>query len=698
MNQRFRKNIGSRPIEAKSVANLVAGVDVGGTFTDIVVVGPDGITVDKVPSSPPDFQDGFLEALRKAGVDGETGEVPDRIVHGTTITTNAIIEQTGARIGFLMTEGHRDILAVGLGRRPKMYDIFMDPVEPLFLAPRRRFLEVPERIDTQGRVITPLDEGSVIAAATSLVTEHDVEALVVVYINAHANPVHERRTGELLRHQFPDLDITLSSEVLPRPREYRRLVAAGFDAYVKPVIRRYLERLHGLVSTTGSRLLVMGSAGGALGVEAVLTSPLTTVLSGPAAGVVGAARVASEAGFDNVVTLDIGGTSADISLVRNARPSITASASFGDYPLNLPMIDVQAIGAGGSSIAWVDGAGGLKVGPESAGANPGPAAYVSGGTEPTVTDAGLVLGYLNPASFAGGLSLDPEAALDSIRKRIAKPLDIDEIRAALGIHKVVNSTMANALRLATLRKGHDPRDLALVAFGGAGPTHAGRLAAEVGVGTVLIPPHPGVLSALGLLLAPIQHSATESLPPGATTPDAAAVIARLDSILEDELRKELVEPDDVERNHFALLRYSGQAHELEVPLDVTHGLDILAKARDDFHGVHQATHGHSRPNAEVEVVMVRSVHRGPTSLQGTVQVGTQTGSAGVTSRQACFDPAEGFCDVRIFQRSALEAEDPIEGPAIIEQPDTTTVVYPGDSAYVDGHNNLVMKVQPQGSR
>ena len=439
---------------------LTVGIDVGGTFTDVFVRDTDrgGWIVHKVPSTPPAFGDGFMrglsEAVERAGAAPESVH---RVVHGTTVATNCILTQSGARLGFLLTEGCRDILYIGIGWRPKMYDLDMDPVEPLFLAPRRRSLEVSERMDYEGNVLIPLAEDELRKVARTLVEEHGVEVFVVCFLHSYANPVHEYRCREILNEMYPEIPVTLSSDVLPRRREYRRLVVSGFDGYVKPVVTNYLNELVGKLdgANVDAPLHVMQSHGGVGGVDNVIERPVGTVLSGLAAGVIGAANVGASAGFPDCISLDMGGTSTDVALIRGGQPLITNEGSFEDYPLNVPMIDVRTIGAGGSSIAHVDEGGALKVGPESAGADPGPACYGRGGEQPTVTDASLVLGYLNPDSFAGGLDIDVELSRRAIENQIAEPLGMTLLEAALGIHAIVNSNMAQTLRLVSIKRGHD---------------------------------------------------------------------------------------------------------------------------------------------------------------------------------------------------------------------------------------------------
>lgn len=680
---------------------LTVAVDVGGTFTDIFV--RDDTTkawvAHKVPSTPPTFFEGFLqgvgEAVERAG--GQAENQVGRIVHGTTIATNAILTQSGARLGFLMTDGFRDVLYIGLGWRPKMYDLNMEPVEPLFLAPRRRSLGVRERVDAKGRVVTPLDEAHLLEVATELVEKHRVEAFVVCFLHSYANPAHEQRARDLLKVRFPNVPITLSSEVLARRREYRRLVVSGFDAYVKPAVTNYLQTLSEELQQAGIRapLHVMQSNGGVAGVGPIVERPVRTVLSGLAAGVIGAAYVGQEAGHPDCISLDMGGTSADVALIRGGRPIVTAEGSFEDYPLHIPMVEVRTIGAGGSSIAYIDQGGGLRVGPRSAGAVPGPACYGRGGTEPTVTDASLVLGYLSPKSFAGGLSLDVSRSHSAIEERVAKPLGLSVMEAALGIHTIVNSNMAQTMRLVSIKRGYDPRKFTFIPFGGAGPLQAGRLAEAVSMRKVLVPNAPGVLSAMGLLLAPIQHDALASFerPVAQTAHETLRnAFAELDAKCSARMLQDGVDRDESTIEYYAEMRYLGQAHQLEVPLAYPLGPDSLDRAAAGFHDLHERVYSHTDREAAVEFVALRAVHRRD-PVDRTIRAFTErSGETQVlpTYRPACFDAKEGFVDVPVYQRASLPVGYTMTGPAIIEQPDTTTVLYPGHTAVVDRLGNILM--------
>jgi N-methylhydantoinase A len=687
---------------------LTVAVDVGGTFTDVFV--RDEVTkafaVHKVASTPPNFVDGFIRGVLEgvAKLPGKTPADVGRIVHGTTVATNAILTQSGARIGFLLTEGFRDILYIGLGWRPRMYDLQMDPVEPMFLAPRRRSLGVRERIDAHGVVVAPLDEDNVRQVAAELVDKHAIEVFVVVYLHSYANPAHERRTREILRSVYPDIPVTLSSDVLPRRREYRRLVVSGFDAYVKPAVTSYLQAMESRMRDAGmsAPLHVMQSNGGVAGIGPIVERPVGTVLSGLAAGVIGAAYVGLEAGHPDCISLDMGGTSADVALIRGGRPVITAEGSFEDYPLHIPMVEVRTIGAGGSSVAYIDKGGGLRVGPRSAGARPGPACYNRGGEEPTVTDASFVLGYLNPATFAGGFELDLARSHAAIEKFIAEPLKKSVVESALGIHAIVNSNMAQTMRLVSIKRGFDPRAFTFIPFGGAGALQAGRLAEALGMRRVLVPVAPGVLSAMGLLLAPIQHDAIASYErpaAGAAVETLRDTYAQLDASCLSRMRQDGVAPEAIQIEYHAEMRYIGQAHQLEVQLPRPIDATCLAEAVQRFNAAHEAAYGHADRSAGTEFVTLRSVHRcDPQDKTLKTPVGDMERRPVVPAlRNACFDAKVGHVPVPVYQRADLPVGFSLVGPAIIEQSDTTTVLYPGHSAVVDRLGNIVMTIGYGGS-
>ena len=473
--------------------SITIGIDIGGTFTDVVSLDNESgeLQYTKVNSTPPRLVDGFMkgaDSVRRLA-SASFSDV-SRIAHGTTIGTNAILEARGSTIGILTTKGFEDVLTIGRQKRSDMYDVFIEPETPVFLAPRRRIFGIEERIYANGGVDVPLNEAEVAAAVETLVTEHNVEAIAVCYLFSFANAAHEERTRDIILNAHPGLRVSLSSELDPRFREYERLCLTAFDAYLRPVLERYIQQVRDSLSESGvkARLHIIHSRGGITSDETILSNTVSTVLSGPAAGVIGGVHAGKLSDLTDLITLDMGGTSCDISLVDKGKPVLSNEGKIAKYPLRQPMLDINTIGAGGGSIAWVDGSGALRVGPRSAGASPGPAAYNMGGTEPTVTDASLLLGYLDPGYFAGGsMKLSVEKAEEAVRTNVAGPLGIDVLDAAHGIHTIVNNHMADEVRLVSVFRGYDPRNFSLVALGGAGPVHAGRLAEQTNIGKVLVP-------------------------------------------------------------------------------------------------------------------------------------------------------------------------------------------------------------------
>jgi N-methylhydantoinase A/oxoprolinase/acetone carboxylase beta subunit len=672
------------------------GVDIGGTFTDIVAVGDDGgLHLAKVPTTPKDLLGGVADAVRAVLV--LAGRPPGdvrRFLHGTTVATNAVLEQTGAVTGVLMTEGFEDVLELGRQKRSRMYDLDMDPETPAFLAPRRRRVGIRERLDARGRVLVPLDEAQVRAEAARL-RDEGVQALAVCYLFSFLDPAHERRTRELVREVAPGMAVSLSSEVDPTFREYERLCVTAFDAYLGPLVARYLAGLGDALRRLGVPAVpqIMRSRGGVVSAAVAARHPVTLFLSGPAGGVVGARFAAGRSGVQDFISLDMGGTSNDVSVVQGGRAVVAAEGRIGPYPVRTPMVDVSTIGAGGGSIAWLDGAGGLRVGPRSAGAEPGPACYGRGGDRPTVTDASLLLGYLAPAGFAGGsLRLDVEAARAAVAG-VAGPLGLDPVAAAAGIHRVVNARMADQIRLMTIQRGHDPRGLTLVLLGGAGPVHGVALAEELGLRDVLVPEAPGVLSALGLLAAAVEHHHARTHPGLVETADldaVNAVLRDLDARGRAQMGEEGVPPEAVEVAYAADMRYVGQAYELAVPVGAPLGPADRAAVQAAFHAAHERAYGYARAAQPVEFVNFRAVHtsaqppppvRPPAAGQGTLD------EARVARRPVHFAPG-GFRPTPVYARARLPAGAEVAGPAIVEQPDTTTVVPPGWAARVEGSGNL----------
>ena len=686
--------------------HVTLGIDVGGTFTDVVLYDKTSRSwsVAKVPSTPADFADGFMSGIAKvlSALDLAGPAAIDRLVHGTTVATNAILERRGARLAILTTAGAEDVLVIGKSNRRRMYDLFMDPDEPLFLAPRRLIFGIEERLGAQGEVVVPLNEGQVQDLVANLVERSAIDALVVCYLHSYVNPAHEQRTAEIIRGSFPDLHVSVSSEVDPRFREYERLVVTAFNAYVAPGVTTYLRALEERLSVTGqpAQFQVSKSRGAICGVANALIRPVELVLSGPAAGAIAAARIGVAAGYPDCLGVDIGGTSADVSLIRNGTPVYASNGTVDGYPIRIPMTDVRTIGAGGGSIAWVDEGGALKVGPRSAGSDPGPACYGNGGTEPTVTDASLVLNYLSQESFAGDIRLNPALARQAIQRDIADPLGIDLLEAAHGIHRVINSRMAQLIRLMSIERGEDPRKLALVAFGGAGPVHASLLASEVGVTRVLIPVVPGVSSALGLIFADIEQEFAQTYrsPIEVAEPERMAnILSGIDARCRRLMTIDGAPADGISVAHYAELRYVGQSHELEVALPLLLDVQAISAAGEAFHAAHEHVYGHADRSAAVEFVALRAVHRCAPSdeiltqeiaVQGQQLAGTQS------SRGVCFNGRE-LVHTPVLHRSSLRPGDKLSGPAILEQADTTTVIHPGDVAEVHSTGMIIITCRPK---
>lgn len=670
------------------------GVDVGGTFTDVAAVDDATglVRLEKVPSTPADQSVGVAAGvqalLERHGI--APGAV-SYLGHGTTVCINAVLERTGARTGLVTTRGMRDLLELRRQTRDDLYDLQADRPEPL--VPRDLRREVPERTLAGGRVATPLDLGAARAAIAALAAE-GVEALAVCFLHAYANPAAEQAVADLVRRDFPGLFLSLSSEVLPEFREFERLSTTVMNAYVGPVMARYLgrfeERLAGL--GLGARPLIVQSNGGVATVAQVRERPVSTMASGPSAGVTGAAFLAARAGHPRIITFDMGGTSTDVSVVEQGAPVTAAEKSYLGYPVKAAMLDVDSIGAGGGSIAWIDPGDFLRVGPRSAGADPGPAAYGRGGVSPTVTDANLALGRLDPGGFLGGaLPLDRVPALEAIDRHLARPLGLSTTDAALAVVKVVDASMAAAIRLATVERGRDPRRFTLVAFGGAGPMHAAAVARLLGIPRVLVPPSPGVLCALGLLVADIRTelSRTALRPTDRTSPaELAAIFADLEARALDWARRGGLPEGRLALTRSVEMRYARQNHEL--PVEVGRRLtaaDLAAR----FHRVHRRAFGYASPEEPTDLVTFRVAVTLPVARRA-LAAALEPGDPWQGTRPVHFEATKGFVDTPVLARARLRPGARIAGPAIVEQLDCTTVIEPGQAATADEHGNLVIAV------
>ena len=689
------------------------GIDVGGTFTDATLINEDTgeIRISKVHSTPQDPSIGFLEAahriLREAKVEPEAVAY---VVHGTTVATNAIIEGKLAPTGFVTTDGFRDMLEIQRQIRPVLYDLLFEKPRPL--VPRYLCFGVPERLDAQGNVLVSLDEETVRRVGEELRRE-GVESIAVCYLHSYINPAHEKRTGEILREVFPEAIISLSSEVAPEFREYFRASTTVINAGVRPIVGRYLESIEARLREAGllAELLVMQSSGGVLTFGTAQEKPVFMVESGPAAGVIAASHLGNTLGHLDVLSIDMGGTTTKTGLIQGGTPRVTKDyevgasarsaergAKGGGYPIRTPVIDLVEIGAGGGSIAWVDSGGGLRVGPQSAGADPGPVCYRLGGTEPTITDANLVLGRLNPDYFLGGeMALDAEGARLAIQEKCAGPLGLEVIEAAMGIVEIANTAMVNALRRISVQRGYDPRDFVLLAFGGAGPVHANRLAAELEIPTTLIPMSPGIFSAMGLLVTDLKHDYSHTLIERLERLDLGNLeesYLGMEAQGRQALLREGVRPEDISFLRQLDMRYVGQSYELPVPLQ--EGLldtTLLAGVQQRFHQEHERAYGFNAPEEPVEVVTLRSTAVGHIAKPRLHELGRDGGgasSAQRATRPVYFAETAGFVDCPTYDRYRLGPGAAIQGPAVVEEMDSTTLVHPGYVATVDKFGNMFL--------
>jgi N-methylhydantoinase A len=679
------------------------GVDIGGTFTDATLLdeATGALRIAKVSTTPGDPSIGFMEAVRRilaqAGVSpGEVG----RVVHATTVATNAIIEGQVAPTGFVTTDGFRDLLEIQRQVRPSLYDLQFEKPRPL--VPRYLCFGVPERLDARGQVLIPLDEAAVAQVADDLRRE-GVQAVAICLLHAYLNPAHERRVAEILRARLPEVSVSASSEVAPEFREYTRASTTVINAAIQPVVARYLGSIEERLRADGldAELLVMQSSGGMFPFAAARERPVFMVESGPAAGVIAAGYLGDQIGQPNVISFDMGGTTAKAGLIQDGVPRITkdyevgatARAGLGagrgsGYPIRTPVIDLVEIGAGGGSIAWIDSGGALRVGPRSAGADPGPACY-GRGDEPTVTDANLLLGRLNPDYFLGGeIRLDVERARRAIEARCAARLGLGAVETAHAIVEIANAAMAGAIRLVSVQRGYDPREHVLVAFGGAGPAHACRLAAEVEVPTTVVPVSPGIFSALGLLVTDLKHEYAATRLERVERLDAAAVEATflaLEAQGRDALARDGVAGAQVEVERQVDLRYVGQSYELTVP----YGQGMLER----FHREHDRAYGYAAPSEPVELVNLRltALGRIPKPRLREAAVGGDAAAAGKGRRPVYFAEAGGFVDCPVYDRGRLPGGAILSGPAAVEELDSTTIVHPGYVARVDRHGNLILE-------
>jgi N-methylhydantoinase A len=688
---------------------VALGVDIGGTFTDIVLSGAGrAVVTRKVPSTPSDYGTGICAGvaglLRQEGLDPSSVEV---VVHATTVATNAVLEGKGARTGLITTAGFRDVLEFRRVRVPELYNLGY--VKPKPLVPRQFRLEVVERLGADGRVRVPLDEESVRVAARRL-REGGIEAVAICLLHSYLDPTHEYRVRDLVAEAFGgEVFITCSYDILPEMREYERTSTTVVNAFLGPVMSRYLGQLRARLREIGitSSLQVMTSGGGQMGLEAAISKPAYLVESGPAAGVIAAARIAGQQRLHDVITLDMGGTTAKAAMVENSQPTRTSEYEIGaginlsaklvkgaGYAVKLPFIDISEIGAGGGSELWFDKGGLLKVGPRSAGSEPGPVCYGKGGTRATLTDALLVLGYINPDYLVGGdLRLDAAQAWEAVRAQVAVPLGVSVPEAAYGAFTVATANMVRAVKSVSTYQGRDPRGYTLLAFGGNGPIVGAAIARELSMRRVLVPPHSGVLSACGLLVADHEHEQVRAWPGSLRQLDPGGVGVACAALREQAvaaLRREGFAEARIAVSHMADLRYVGQAFELSVPLAAEAVPDLSALA-EAFHQAHLRTYAHMAPEEPVEMVNLRVLARVKGEAGALAPFRPAAGSAGPRQREAYFGAA-GMRSTAILGRGDLVGRS-VAGPLIVEEYDATCVVPPGSSATVDAAGNIIVSVE-----
>jgi N-methylhydantoinase A len=689
-----------------SRSRIRVGVDTGGTFTDVVAFDEDSgeVVTTKTPSTPADPAQGFMDGLRKvlATLGGGAGEDLTAVCHGTTVATNLLLEGKVERLGFVTTEGFEFLLEIARQSVPDGYGNSYFWVKPPRIVPADLVRTVGGRLDHRGAELRPFDEPGARAAARFL-RDRGVDAVGVCFLHAYANPAHEERMREVLAQEHPGAVVSLSSEVLREYREYERAMTTLVDAAVKPRVGRYVatirRRLDAFVAGRQVPFYVMKSNGGVLSAEEVVHQPISTVLSGPAAGALGAALVARTAGFDRVLTLDGGGTSTDVSVVLGGEPTLTTEGTVGAFPSKLPMIDVVTVGAGGGSVAWLSPEGTLKVGPRSAGADPGPLCYRKGGTEPTVTDAHAVLGRIPPHLLGGEVPLDVEAAREGLQLLGGK-LGLDLEPVATGVLEISAWNQANALRQVTVKRGLDVRDFVLVTFGGSGSLLLCRLLEILGLGVAVVPRDPGNLSAFGLLTVDVKDDYVQTAVARHAQLDLAAVAAAYGSLQARAAASLDAEGFDRSAHRYlrsADLRYFGQAFEVRVPLpDGPLDAAAAAAAVDAFHDAHRRLYGYSfrdRPEQQVEWVNLRVTGVGPIRRPRLREAEPGDGDprrALTGTRPVCFDAAEGPLDAAVYARAALRPGDALAGPAVVEEYGSTVPLHPGFRAEVDRLGNLVV--------
>ncbi len=681
------------------------GVDVGGTFTDLVYINSNGSTcLIKTPTTPDDQSEGVIRGLRiiaaRENMDvQELLKNTELIIHGTTVATNTMLEFNGAKTGLITTAGFRDDIELRRGYKEKIFNPRYPGPTPI--AKRRHRLVVNERIDREGEVLISLVENEVVEAVRKLKSQ-GIESIAVSLIFGFLNPVHEERIAAIIEKEHPRCFISLSHQVLPQIREFERLSTTLVNAYTGPRLENYLRNMVAELKELGfaSALLVMLSGGGIVDTEYAGKYAVYSLLSGPAGGVVASSQLMG--GFDsNLITIDIGGTSCDVSIIEGGKPSVTTDCWFSRYRVAVPMLNIHTIGAGGGSIAWIDSGGALQVGPQSAGANPGPACYGKGGDKPTVTDANLLLGFLNPDNFLGGaMKLDPEAAEATIEKNIARPLGLDAIQGAEGIFRIINNNMINGIRVVSVQRGHDPRDFALVAYGGNGAVHAGVLARELGIKRIIVPRTATAFSARGMLHSDIIINKVRTYMGCSYDYDLSSINESLGS-MRDEVKREwpgfLSEATSLSEmiiyKYYADMHYKGELHEITVPLHAQQGAvedSHISQAINQFHAIHEQRHTFANREDPVYFMNLRleaRINVDKPHLEIHEYVGEDPSASLAFHRPVYFSEAGGLTETPVYDGVLLQCGNIMKGPCIIEEPATTVVVSPGQTARLTEMDN-----------
>jgi len=679
-------------------------VDTGGTFSDFVFFNESSgeITITKVPSTPREPFQAVLNGLKELIDQGVAAGDISFFCHGTTVGTNTLLEEKGAKTGLLVTQGFRGIYEVmeqTRGYGPATYDLFFE--KPRLLAPPYYTEEIPERVDFKGQALKSIDVEAARAAVRRL-KKKGVQSVAVCFLFSFLNPDHELRIKEIFAEEFPAARLSLSYEVLPQIREFYRLSTTVINAYIQPVMASYLNRLESRmreIGVTTPKLYIMQSNGGVSTFQGSAEKPVATVLSGPAGGVIASMGTCERVGINNLITFDMGGTSCDVALIHQGNPVITTQGKINMRPISLPMLDIHTVSAGGGTIARIDAVGGLQVGPDSAGADPGPVSYDRGGQEITVTDANIVTGVLDPDQFLGGrMKLNKARAERLLEEKIAKPLKLNLLEAADGVIKIINVKMEEAIKAVSSARGYDIRDFTLVAFGGGGPMHAGRMALDLGIPSVLVPLTPGVHSALGLLMSDVKHDYVRSKLVGLEELDLTEInhmFAQLIDRAKADLHGEGFRDDEIKIEPYLDLRYAGQGYELTVPCPMPPlTKPDLALMRGRFDTMHEQNSGHKAETEAVELVSLRLISLGLVP-QAKLSPGKVTGrkveEAKTGERKVFFGKEHGTLNTQVYTREHLEPGHKLSGPAIVEQLDTTTVIHPEQQASVDEYRNLIVR-------